>query len=169
MKRLTAVLAATLLLALALGPVSCGYNLANRGGPVKLPPKARSLAIAQVTNPTTFTWLEPRLRSLFRDEITRRGWARWVDRKDASALLYVTVRRYTRNTAVYGTREQTLRYDATLVLSARIVSAVDGSVLWDSGELTQVEPFFVGGETEADNAVTDLAVRQLVDRMAEGY
>jgi len=122
-----------------------------------------------VDNPTIFPWMESRLRGLFRDEITRRGWARWVDRKQATGLVTITVRRYLRNTSVYDRKEETLRYNATLYISARVTSPLDGSVLWESGEVTQTEPFFRGEERAVDDLVTELAVRQLVDRMTQGY
>ncbi len=136
---------------------------------MRLPPASRDLFIDRVDNPTAFPWMESRLRSLYRDEVTRRGWARWVDRKQATGLVSITVKRYQRNTGVYGRQDQTLRYYATLTISARVTSALDGSVLWDSGDITQSEPFSLGEETTVDNLVTDLAVRQLVDRMTQGY
>ncbi|MDY0307212.1 MAG: LPS assembly lipoprotein LptE [Desulfovibrionaceae bacterium] len=156
------------LLALLVLTASCGYNLGSEG-PVSIAPQARDLYIERVDNPTIFPWMESRLRGLFRDEITRRGWARWVDRKQATGLVTITVRRYLRNTSVYDRKEETLRYNATLYISARVTSPLDGSVLWESGEVTQTEPFFRGEERAVDDLVTELAVRQLVDRMTQGY
>ncbi|MCM0756615.1 LPS assembly lipoprotein LptE [Desulfovibrio aminophilus] len=156
------------LLALLLLAGSCGYNLGSEG-PVSIAPQARDLYIERVENPTIFPWMESRLRNLFRDEITRRGWARWVDRKQATGLVSITVRRYIRNTSVYNRKEETLRYNATLYVSARVTSPLDGSVLWDSGEVMQTEPYFPGEESAVDDLVTELAVRQMVDRMTQGY
>lgn len=156
------------LLALVLLLGSCGYNLGSEG-PVSLKPATRDLYIERVDNPTAFTWMESRLRSLFRDEITRRGWARWVDRKQATGLVIISVDRYTRNTGVYGRDDKTLRYTATLRVSARVISPLDNSVLWDSGMVTWSENYSYGEERAVDDLATDLAVRQLVDRMTQGY
>jgi outer membrane lipopolysaccharide assembly protein LptE/RlpB len=156
------------LLGLALLLSACGYNLGSEG-PVSLKPANRALYIERVDNPTAYTWLEPRLRSLFRDEVTRRGWATWVERKQATGLVVITVRNYLRNTGVYGRDDKTLRYSAGLTLSARVISPLDGSVLWDSGMVSWSENFSPGEEQAVDALVTDLAVRQLVDRMTQGY
>ena len=156
------------LLALVLLLGSCGYNLGSEG-PVSLKPANRALYIERVDNPTSYTWMESRLRSLFRDEVTRRGWATWVDRKQATGLVIITVEKYLRNTGVYGRDDKTLRYTASLEVSARIISPVDNSVLWDSGRVSWSENFSKGEERSVDDLVTDLAVRQLVDRMTQGY
>ena len=83
--------------------------------------------------------------------------------------MVISVDRYTRNTGVYGRDDKTLRYTATLRVSARVISPVDNSVLWDSGLVTWSENYSYGEEQAVDDLVTDLAVRQLVDRMTQGY
>ncbi|MDD4951634.1 MAG: LPS assembly lipoprotein LptE [Desulfovibrionaceae bacterium] len=154
--------------AAALLCLSCGYHLAGEG-PLVLDKEHRELFIAEVANPTTETWLGPRLRSLLRDELTRRGQIRWVDRGRASALVKLEVTKFSRGSAVYGVEEQTLRYEVELRFRARIVSAVDNTLLWDSGEITQTEPYFGNEQTAADNTVTEQAVRRLAERMSENY
>jgi outer membrane lipopolysaccharide assembly protein LptE/RlpB len=158
------------LLVLAAGlVVSCaGYRFAGEDYSV-LEPKFRDLALVDVSNPSTYTWLGPRLRSLVRDELTRRNVVRWTDKAKAQSHLYVEVKRYHRKAAVTGTYDQTLKLDATLVMQARIFSAADGSVLWDSREISITRSYFPGEEQAVDDLVADLAVRSLADRMSERY
>ncbi|WP_419785606.1 LPS assembly lipoprotein LptE [Pseudodesulfovibrio sp.] len=147
----------------------CGYSFGESGQSV-LPEHNRTLAIASIDNPTTMSWLEPRLRKLLRDELTRRGSITWTDeRKDADALLYLTIVRYNRPTAVSGSNDETLESSANFTFEATIKSALDSSVLWNSGRISQSWPFFSGQEKEADMEVTMLGIRTLADRMAQNY
>lgn len=158
-----------LLLLLSLLLAACGYSFGESGQSV-LPEQYRTLAVSRVENPTTMSWLEPRLRKLLRDELTRRGSVKWVDeRKDAEALISIRVIRYNRPTSVAGQGDVTLQSVASFVFEATIKSNVDGSTLWNSGKMSQSWPFFSGQETEADEEVTLLGIRRLADRMAQDY
>ncbi|MEF2231206.1 MAG: LPS assembly lipoprotein LptE [Pseudodesulfovibrio sp.] len=172
MKHLASTLRAApalpLLLALLLLG-GCGYSFGESGQSV-LDEHHRTLAIAGIDNPTTMSWLEPRLRKLLRDELTRRGTVTWVDeQRDADALLTITIYRYSRPTSVTGSSDETLQSVASIELEGAIKSATDGSELWRSGRFVQDWPFFSGQESEADMEVTMLAVRRLADRMAQNY
>ena len=160
---LPAVLLALLLLA------GCGYSFGESGQSV-LSERHRTVAIDGVENPTTMSWLEPRLRKLVRDELTRRGTVTWTDdRGSADALLTVVVYRYSRPTSVAGSGDETLQSVASIEFEGVIKSATDGSLIWQSGRISQDWPFFSGQEAEADEEVTTLAVRRLADRMAQNY
>lgn len=146
-----------------------GYSFGEAGQSV-LAPEYRRLAIAGVDNPTTISWLEPRVRKLLRDELTRRGTVTWVDeQKDADATIHIRIITYNRPTAVEGSSDQTLRSNANFVFSATVKSTTDGSVLWNSGEMSQNWPFYQGQETEADKEVTLLGIRRLADKMTQNY
>ncbi|MDD3311728.1 LPS assembly lipoprotein LptE [Pseudodesulfovibrio sp.] len=147
----------------------CGYSFGESGQSV-LPERYRTLAIAGIENPTTMSWLEPRLRKLLRDELTRRGVVTWVDeQKDADALLSLRIIRYNRPTSVTGSSDETLQSTANFDFEATVKSALDGSVVWSSGRIDQSWPFFSGQESEADMEVTMLGIRRLADRMAQNY
>jgi len=156
-----------LLALLLLG--GCGYSFGESGQSV-LDEHHRTLAIETIDNPTTMSWLEPRLRKLLRDELTRRGTVVWTDRKaDADSLLTFVIYRYSRPTSVSGSSDETLQSVASIEFEGVIKSATDGSELWRSGRMNQDWPFFSGQESEADMEVTMLAVRRLADRMAQNY
>lgn len=155
-----------MLLALLAG---CGGYTFSKSGPVVLPEDKRDIAIAKVINPTTEIWLEPRLRQLLRDEMNNRGWTKWVPKERADALLRVDIVSYSRRTSVKGLKEKTLLLDATIKLRATLTDAHDRRQIWNSGVVTVSEPFLPGEEAQADQTVTDLAIRRLVDRMTQDY
>lgn len=146
-----------------------GYSL-GEGNSSVLAPEYRTIAIGEVTNPTTLSWLEPRIRRLLRDELNNRGTITWVNQQSqADAIITIIIKSYNRPTAVEGASDQTLRSDANFQFSARITSAMDDSILWNSGMITESWPFFSGGEEEADMEVTRLGIRRLADRMTQNY
>lgn len=152
----------------ALGLTACGgYRLT--GGSMMLDEKFRELAIDEVRNPSLETTLEPRLRAMTRDELTRRGGVRWVDAGRAKSLLRYNIKRFLLTSQVKGVQDVTLKYKAEIELSARILNKEDGRVLWDSGSITVTESYYAGGEDEAENLVLELAVRRVADLLGEGY
>lgn len=149
--------------------LGCGYSMGESDYSV-LKPEYRTLAISGVDNPTTLTWLEPRLRKLLKDELTNRGTINWVDDSaDADALIHIIIERYNRPTALEGGSDETLRSNANIKFNATITSTADDSVLWRSGTISQSWRFYSGQEAEADLEVTRLGIRRLADKMAENY
>ncbi len=177
MRGLKRLLGLTLLLASAWSLCACGYSFTGQGtvlGPdpgaiSRLDPAFRTMAIARVENPTIEPWLEPRLRSLIRDEFTRRRFVTWADKDKATSLLTVIIKKFTRSTAVAGQQDQSLKLSTGLTLVFRVHRASDGAILWDSGEQNQSESFFPGDSEGADLRITDLAVRRMADRLTENY
>lgn len=158
------------MLVLPLLLAACGGYSFGEGNQSVLDEEYRLLAISGVENPTTLTWLEPRIRKLLRDELTNRGSIRWTDdRHKADAWINIRIIRYNRPTAVAGVGDETLESSANFQFEATIKSATDDSVLWSSGRISQSWPFFSGQESEADEEVTRLGVRRLADRMTQNY
>lgn len=153
------------LLLLSLG--GCGYGY-SRGQSV-LPEDKRKLAIVEIINPAPLSWLEPRLRSLIRDEVTRRGIATWAAPDKADALMTIDIERYYRRSSVTGQDEETLLSTATISFEATIRSAVDRSVIWRSGKITRKWQFQPAHGEDADMEVTKLAVRRLADLMSNRF
>lgn len=167
-----AVLCALLLAALVLG--GCGYkftgsSISDEESVNVLPAQYRDLAIIRIENPTVEPWLEPRLRSLIRDEFTRRRLTNWVERSKAAAFVTVQIKQYTRSTALAGAQDQSVKLSAGMIWTVRIRRAGDNLLLWDSGEMSQNESFYPGDADGADMRLTDLAVRRVADLMTEGY
>lgn len=162
----------TLLLALvALAALSCGYSFKHQGSSA-LPENIRTLYIASVENPTTETWLGPRLRSLLRDELTRRGWTRWTDKDDADGLMTITIDRFTRSSAVKDESEESVKYTASVTLSATIAERESGQEVWHSGNVGWSGSYYGSGENaenDADAYATEHAIRRLADLLGEGY
>lgn len=166
-----------LLVAAAWTLGGCGYTFTGQGtvlGPdpdavSRLDPAFRSMALVRVENPTIEPWLESRLRSLIRDEFTRRRFVTWTDKDKATSLLTVVIKKYTRSTAVAGQQDQSLKLATGLTLIFRVHRASDGAVLWDSGEQGQSESYFPGESESADLRITDLAVRRMADLLTQNY
>ncbi|BCS89667.1 LPS assembly lipoprotein LptE [Pseudodesulfovibrio sediminis] len=146
-----------------------GYSF-GEGESSVLPKEYRVLAIGEVSNPTTISWLEPRLRKLLRDELNNRGSIQWSDtRATADAVIDINIHRYNRPTAVSGSSDETLSSVAVFQFEAVIISTMDDSELWRSGVIDQQWPFFSGDESQADKEVTKLGIRRLADRMTQNY
>ncbi|MDP2848988.1 MAG: LPS assembly lipoprotein LptE [Humidesulfovibrio sp.] len=166
-------LALFLLVVLAL--CGCGYHFAGSGASdgteqgSRLAPDQRNMALVRVDNPSTESWLEPRLRSLIRDEFNRRRLVNWTDRAKATSLLTITIKRFTRSTALAGQADQSVKLSTSITVVFRITRATDGAVIWDSGEQVQNESFYPGDSDGADQRLTDLLVRRMADLITENY
>jgi hypothetical protein len=153
----------------------CGYTFTGQaptgGGQTasRLEPGLRKMILVRVDNPTTESWLEPRLRSLIRDEFNRRRLVTWTDRAGATSQLTVIIKKYTRETAVSGQWDQSEKLSTGLTLVLRVTRASDGAQIWDSGEQSWSESFYPGDSEGADMRITDLAVRRLADLMTQNY
>lgn len=160
--RIFAALLALLVLA------SCGYRNSQQG-PMALPEDKRKLFFEEVENPTLRADLNARLRSLLRDEITRRGKVEWVPREQAEALLSIEIHEFTSSTALTGAEGQTLRLSSVISIEGVIVSAADRSILWSSGRVTAKASFLSGGREAAEERVILLAVEEVVDKLGHNF
>jgi outer membrane lipopolysaccharide assembly protein LptE/RlpB len=153
----------------------CGYTFTGMNSPggedaaSRLAPELRQMALIRVDTPTTETWIEPRLRSLIRDEFNRRRLVTWTERAQATSLLTVIVKKFSRSTYVAGEQNQSVKLNTNLVLIFKVTRASDGAVLWDSGQQTQRESFYPGDAEGADMRITDMAVRRMADLLTQHY
>jgi len=160
----------SILLFALLALVGCGGYSLGEGNTSVLPPEYRTIAIDEVSNPTTISWMEPRIRKLLRDEFNNRGSLNWTNSSDdADATISIIIQRYNRPTSVDDGSGTTLRSVAVFQFEAIIRSTIDDSELWRSGVIDQQWPFFSGEETTADAEVTKLGIRRLADRMTQNY
>lgn len=164
-----------LFLMLALALCGCGYSFTGSGASdgtsqgSRLTPEQRQMALVRVDNPSTESWLEPRLRSLVRDEFNRRRLVTWTDKSKATSLLTIIIKRFTRSTALAGQADQSVKLSTGIVVVFRITRASDGALIWDSGEQGQNETFYPGDSDGADQRITDLLVRRMADLLTENY
>jgi hypothetical protein len=156
-------------LCLAALAAGCGYSVGS-SAPVVLPQGKRSLAINKVDNPTTELWLEPKLRSILRDELGGRGLAVWTDTSKAETLLNVRVMRLTRGAAVKDKRDKTLKYEVEIRLEGKLINGKDRTPLWESGAIMVSEYYYNEGDREsAEELCVTMAVRELADRMGQNF
>ncbi len=157
-----------LLLCVVFAVSACGYhNSATE--PNRVGEQFREVAIAKVENPTLERWLEPKIRSMLRDEITRRGQLVWTDKSKAEALINIRILGLSDGSRILGDQDVTLKYDMTLKVQMKIISASDGSLIWNSGPMSVTESYYTGEEDATQQLVTKLMVRRLVDRMNQAY
>jgi len=163
------------LMAMALLLCGCGYTFTGTGASdgtdqaSRLAPELRLMTLVRVDNPTTEAWIEPRLRSLIRDEFNRRRLVTWTDKAKATSLLTITIKKFTRSTALAGQADQSIKLNTGITVVFNITRAADGSVIWNSGEQTQTESYYPGDAEGADMRLTDMLVRRMADLLTENY
>ena len=157
-----------LLLCAVFAVSACGYhNSATE--PNRIGEQFREVAIAKVENPTLQRWLEPKIRSMLRDEITRRGQLNWVEKSKAEALFSIRIIELSDGSRILGDQDVTLKYDMTLKVEMKVNSSSDGSLIWSSGPIEVTESYYLGQEEETRQLITKLMIRRLVDRMNQAY
>lgn len=152
----------------------CGYAPASGSSAentLAIEPRFRRLNLVKVENPTTEPRVEARLRSILRDELTRRGGVEWVERGQARGLLRVRIQQFTNSAKVKDADDVTVKYQVVVSLSARITNPDDNAVLWDSGLITAEESYFPSQNVReaAEERALDLAARQLADRLGDAF
>lgn len=154
---------------LALALAGCaGYRQASSAdAPFTLPEEARSLFLTKVENPTMDPDLESVLRAEIRDEFTRRGRVKWVERDEATAYMKIKVNRFRTATSLTDGDEDTIKSSASISIEAWITAKESGRELWH-GNAGHSESFLTDQEAaEAD--VLEMAARKLVDRLSQAY
>ena len=157
-----------LLLCIVFAVSACGYHN-SASEPSRVGKQYREIAINKVENPTLERWLEPKIRSLLRDEITRRGQMTWTGKSKAEALINIRIIELSDGSRILGNKDTTLKYDMTLKVQMKITSAADGALIWNSGPVSVTESYYTGQEDETRQLVTKLMVRRLVDKMNQAY
>ncbi len=154
------------LLLLLLG---CGYHF-SASAPITLPRGVVNIHIQEVDNPTLEAWIDPYLRSQFREEFTRRAQINWVDADQAQAHIVLRVIAYSTDTELSGAQDQTLTERATVILETELLSAVDGSRIWSSGHISEFETFETGtNEVAAGERAIENAIRRTADALGADF
>ncbi len=147
----------------------CGYSFSHQA-PIDLPQGHTLLCITKVVNPSTESWMEPLLRAELRDEFTRRGQVRWVNRDEAETLVTIRITRYSSKSALKGADDTTVTSAIYLTLSVDMYNAADHAVIWTSGRV-DVSQSFKGAlnEHKARKKAVRRAVEHIADRLTQVF
>ena len=160
--------------------LSCGYSFVGLS-PINLPQEQSDLYISFVHNPTQEAWLEPYIRSKFRDEFTRRGGARWVSEDQAQTYIHIDIKQLRTSDGVTSQRDKTVKTDVSITVEVKMLSAETGELLWSSGNVTGRSSFFLAVEDSAFPGTTgpaqrrasedavDQALTRVADRLGDGF
>jgi hypothetical protein len=152
-----------------LSVISCGYHF-SAYAPITLPHGVTKIYIRDVNNPTLEGWLDPFLRSRFRNEFTRRAKVHWVRPDQAQAYVNLIILRYSVEADLVGARGQALTGRAQVMLEAEFRSRADGSLLWSSGQVSGAEIFEAGTcEIVAGERAVEEAIRKIADSLGVDY
>ena len=158
-----------LAVAVFLSTSGCGgYQFT--GEPLVMPEGHRLLCIDEIDNPTMETWLRPMLRSMIRNELTRRGDVEWTSRAGADALLTVRIKRYLVEARIQDSSDFTLKKMVEIQVDAELTRTSDNTQLWQSGTVVSHETYLTDGELPAARSrAVEKAVRELADRMGHAF
>ncbi|WP_457572562.1 LPS assembly lipoprotein LptE [Desulfovulcanus sp.] len=153
---------------LLLCQTGCGYQFSSIS-PVSLPHGYTCLYISRVVNPSQESWLEPKIRSYLRDELTRRGQVRWVSKDKAEVLVRINIKEFS-TASVKGEKDQSIKYIAQVVLEVLMFSAKDKTLIWTSGQINGNKSYYNENEKRvaAEQAV-EKALDLVVDRLGNGF
>ncbi len=172
-------LAGVLFLFLALSS-GCGYNFAGMT-PVDMPEGVSRLYLQRVHNPTQEAWLEPYVRSNFRDEFSRRADVSWVDREQAQAYVEIDIKNYRISDDLTGAGDRTVRSDVRLDLEVNMYHSRDDELLWSSGSVRGSSSYYpdpgsspvpgesTPGERQAAQEAVEQALRLATDRLGTEF
>ncbi len=159
---------------------SCGYNFVG-ASPINLPRNMVNLHIALVQNPTQEAWIEPYVRSQFRDEFSRRGRVEWVSEDQAQGLVHIDIQQFRTSDALTRERDRTVKADVAVTMNVQILSADTGQLIWSSGAVTGRSSYFLAAEDvsmpgssgpeqrRASQEAVDEAVTRVADRLGDGF
>ena len=146
----------------------CGYHFSSLS-PVSLPQGYSCLYISRVVNPSQESWLEPKIRSYLRDELTRRGQMRWVSKDKAEVLVRINIKEFS-TASVKGKNDLSIKYVAQVVLEVQMLSAKDKALIWTSGQINGSKSYYNENEKrEAAEQAVEKALDLVVDRLGNGF
>lgn len=158
-----------ILMLILLSVIGCGYRF-SAYAPITLPHGVTKIYIRNVNNPTLEAWLDPYLRSRFRDEFTRRARVHWVSPDQAQAYVNLTIFSYSADTDLAGARGQALTGRVQVILEAEFRNREDDSLLWSSGQVSGAEIFEAGtSEIVAGERAVEEAIRKVADSLGADY
>ncbi|MFO8033314.1 MAG: LPS assembly lipoprotein LptE [Desulfohalobiaceae bacterium] len=155
---------AVLLWGLLLFLPGCGYQFPARSA-ADLPQGISRLHLESIQDTSGEPGLQSRLRALFTEEIELRTGAEWTDREQSQGLVVLDIQEYRVATSLENAAERTVKSEARIRISARILDRQSGEQLWESGTVTGRESFTGQG---GEGPVKNQAEREALERAVEG-
>lgn len=162
-----------LLLSLILGLLGCGYHFPAQSA-ADMPGGISKLYLESVQDTSGEPGLQSRLRSLFTEEMARRTGAKWTDREQSQGLVILDIQEYRVATSLEDAAERTVKSEARIRISARILYRETKELLWESGTVTSTESFTGQGaegpaQSKAEREALQRAVEDLVRRLGQKF
>lgn len=151
---------------------ACGYKW-TASNPISLPKGITKLYLEKVENPTTQTWLEPRLRTALKEEFTKRGQIQWVKETKTQGLVQIDITHFSSSTKLEDAQKRTVKSEVTLGLEVKIFSQPEHVLLWNSGSVV-VRESYTGPEEgtqrrKAEYRVVDLGVEKVANKLSQEF
>lgn len=159
----------SILLFAALLISGCGYHF-SASSPIVLPRGQTLLYFGRVDNPTQQVWLTPYVKSMLRDEFTRRGQVTWVRKNAAETLVRVKIKEFNSSDSVKGEDDVSVKYSARVVMQVEMYDRKKGGLLWSSGWTSGSESFYSqGNKNTASRKAVDDALRKIADKLGDNF
>lgn len=161
------LLLAVLVLSFILGMQGCGYHFPAKAV-ADLPGNISRLHFASIQDTSGEPGLQSRLRAMLIEEMARRTAAKWTDREQSQGLFLVDIQEYRVSTSLEDAAERTVKSEAKIKISARILDKESEEELWQSGPITGRESFTgQGGEGPAQSKAEREALQRAVEGMVQ--
>jgi outer membrane lipopolysaccharide assembly protein LptE/RlpB len=141
----------------------CGYRLSG-GGP--LPGNVTRVAVAMFENRSFETGAEAVFTSALMTELVQSSDARVVDRGEAEAVIFATIKSITLGALSRTSDDAVVERQVSAVLDLKVVSK-DGETIWSVQDFSESEVCTVSDENVSDEAAKREAVREIADRVSE--
>ncbi|KAF1075434.1 LPS assembly lipoprotein LptE [Halodesulfovibrio sp. MK-HDV] len=158
---------AVLCLLASLSLTGCGYSLTNNQ-PSLFGSGSSTMRIREVKNSTIYPWINQVVRSCMYDEITDRNIAVMTASESSDYSMVIDIERFTINSRVLGTKEETLEYTITLTFSATVYDSKNEEI-WTSNSTSLSRSYPTSDARFAGTQITNLVVQAMVDKMRNTF
>ncbi|MCT4536169.1 hypothetical protein [Halodesulfovibrio sp.] len=154
-----------LLATLALS--GCGYTFTNNQ-PSLFGDGSSTMRIREVKNSTIYPWITQVVRTAMYDEITDRNLAVMTASDKADYSMVIDVEKFTINSRIKGTKDETLEYTVTIIFSTSVYSKAN-KLVWTSDKTTLSRSYPVSDERTAGVEIINLLVEKMADKMRNTF
>lgn len=158
---------AVLCLLASLSLTGCGYSLTNNQ-PSLFGTGSSTMRIREVKNSTIYPWINQVVRSSMYDEITDRNIAKITASESADYSIVIDIEKFTINSRILGTKEETLEYTVYLTFSA-VVYDSNNEQVWTSNSTSLSRSYPTSDARLAGTQIANLLVEKMVDKMRNTF